>query len=55
MTALSENRYTRQDLEKKLSAAQSHLRYHESEVERYRLRIVAIQQEIGTLPVEVEK
>ena len=52
MPALSENRYTRQDLERKLALAESNLRYHENEADRYRLRIVAIQQELGTLPVD---
>jgi hypothetical protein len=55
MTTLSENRYTRQDLERKLALAESNLKFHEVEAERYRLRVVAIQQELGTLPVEKEK
>lgn len=52
MPALSENRYTRQDLERKLALAESNLKFHEREAERYRLRVVAIQQELGTIPVD---
>ena len=51
----SENNWTEQDLRKKLSACESHLRYHNSEAERYRSQIKAIQDELGTLPVAGQK